>query len=186
MTNNKQKTLSRQQKDNPRYKTVSFEKLKVALEDLSDSQRMVLDCFVSLSKRYRSIYPSQISIAAKIGLCRAQVNRIVTQLEALGLIKSQQRWNDSCLYWLSKELKNYHGYRALSQAFYGLKSALNRCRRDDVTLLVIKEDYLIDMTPELTHDEYFHSSVSEIYRSEIDKKHLSYQLWALPLIRGMA
>ena len=66
----------------------------------------ILNYFVYLSTRFRFVFPSQGTIAAKFGVTRGWVNALLAEWKQLGVIKyRQQGFNRSCIYILNPLLE---------------------------------------------------------------------------------
>lgn len=75
--------------------------LREKIEQLTEVERAVFDAILLLSKEYKSLYTSQKFIADKVGITREHCNRTLRKLKAIGLINSEYRHRNTCIYKVS-------------------------------------------------------------------------------------
>lgn len=112
------------------------------LDSLSASHIKVFDIIIRFSHYYKTIYPSQTTIAQEVGLSRVHVNRIIRDLVSYGFIAKKRRYNATSYYQVSPYFTFADIRQKLSKFFkslYALPLALLLSFTPNVTLTNIKD-----------------------------------------------
>lgn len=80
------------------YNIVCLPFLIEELDYWPKAQHALFNEFIAIAQQTEAVYPSQITLANKLGISREYCNKLVARLEKTGLLISVQRWNNSCLY----------------------------------------------------------------------------------------
>lgn len=87
----------------------------------SVSFRNIFEILSDLSNKYHSVHPTQEYLGRYAGCSREQANRIIGDMEELGLINRVTRYKKSCIYALSHFFKSPEIRRQLSSLFRSMR-----------------------------------------------------------------
>ena len=118
---------------------MSQEEILLLMDKCTDLQCKILNCLLSLLRRYKWVYPAQGTIAEEVGCSRGYVNRVIAMFESWGLFFSEQTGDWSNFYYFSNAFNDPLFCARLSK-YLSVSIVLPVvCLRAEVTLLSYNE-----------------------------------------------